>query len=107
MIPLLVLGIGLFMPKVPELNPFQESKISPAQQRFAYVAAVVWPAEYAAGFLALAITDSGSDPSAVFPATIIIMVSLLLNAAIYVGIGLILWFLGEVFSSVFQGRSPK
>src|SRR5580765_4452497 len=39
------------------------------------------------------------DSSAVFPSTIMILVSLLLNAAIYCGIGLVLGFFGEVFSS--------
>jgi hypothetical protein len=106
MIPLLLLLVGLFMPKPTEWDPFQEPKLSQAQQRFADVAALLWPAEYVALILALAVTDSGGDPSAAVPATIIVTVSLLLNAAIYVGIGLILWFFGEVFSSFFQRRSP-
>ena len=102
MIPLLLLLVGLFMPKPPEWNPFQEPKISPAQHRFAVVAALLWPTELVAEVLALAVTEPGGDSGAALPSAIIIAVSLLLNAAIYVGIGLILWFFGEVFSSFFQ-----
>jgi len=105
MIPLLLVLVGLFMPKSPEWTSFQEPKKSPVQQRFVDVATFLWPAVYIAVFLALAVTDSGGDPSAALPATITLMVSLLLNAVIYVGIGLILWFLGEVFSGFFQRRS--
>lgn len=107
MIPLLLLLVGLFMPKPPEWNPFQEPKISPAQHRFAVVATLLWPTELVAEVLALVVTDAGGDSGAALPSTIIIGVSLLLNAAIYVGIGLILWFLGEILSSFFQKRSPN
>ena len=106
-VPLLLLLVGLFMPKPSEWNPFQEPKISPAQQRFAEIATLLWPAEYVALFLALAVTDAGGDAGAALPATIIVIVSLLLNALIYVGIGLILWFFGEVFSSFFQRRTSN
>ena len=107
MIPLLLLLVGLFMPKPQEWNPFQEPKISPAQHRFAVVAALLWPTELVAEVLALVVTDAGGDSGAALPSAIIIAVSLLLNAAIYVGIGLILWAFGEVFSRFFQRRSPN
>jgi hypothetical protein len=103
--PLLILLVRLFMPKSPEWNPFQEPKISPAQHRIAVVAALLWPTEYVAEFLALA--DSGVDSGAALPSTIINAVSLLLNAAIYIGIALILWFFGHVFSIFFQGAREK
>jgi hypothetical protein len=107
MFPLVLMLVGLFMPKPPEWNPFQEPKISPAQHRLAVVAALLWPTELVAEVLALAVTDAGGDSSAVLPSAIIIAVSLLLNATIYVGIGLILWTFGEVFSRFFQRRSPN
>jgi len=50
------------------------------------------------------VTDSGGDSSVVISA-IPIAISILLNAAIYVGIGLILWTFG--FSRLFQRRSPN
>jgi hypothetical protein len=106
-IPLLLLLVGLFMPKPPEWNPFQEPKITPAQHRFAVAAALLWPTEIVAEGLALVVTDGGGDSGAALPSAIIIAVSLLLNSAVYVGIGLILWFLREVFSSLFQKRSPN
>jgi hypothetical protein len=68
---------------------------------------LLWPAEFVAEVMALAVTDAGGDSSAVFPSTIMILVSLLLNAAIYLGIGLVFWFSGEVFSSFFRRRSAK
>jgi len=68
---------------------------------------LLWPTELVAEVLALAVTDAGGDSGAALPSAIIIAVSLLLNAAIYVGIGLILWTLGEVFSRLFQKRSPN
>jgi len=107
MLPLLLLLVGLFMPKPPEWNPFQEPKISPAQHRFAVVATLLWPTELVAEVLALAVTDAGGDSGATLPPAIIIAVSLLLNAAIYVGIGLVLWTFGELFSRFFQRRSPN
>jgi hypothetical protein len=107
MIPLLLLLVGLFMPKPAEWNPFQEPNVSPAQHRFAVVAALLWPTELVAEVLALVVTDAGGDSGAALPSAIIIAVSLLLNSAIYAGIGLILWTLGEVFSRFFQRRSPN
>ena len=105
--PLLFLLVSLFAPKPPEWNPFQEPpKISRTQQVFADIAVLLWPAGFVAEFLALAVTDAGGDSGAALPSTIIFLVSLLLNAAIYLGIGLILWFFGHVFSSFFQSRSP-
>jgi hypothetical protein len=105
--PLLFLLAGLFMPKPPERNPFQEPpKMSRAEQVLAGAAILLWPAGFVAEILALAVTDAGGDSGEAIPSTIIFLVSLLLNAAIYVGIGLILWFLRGVFSSFFQRRSP-
>jgi len=106
-VPLLLLLIGLFIPKPPDWNPFQEPKISPAQQRIADAAVLLWPTELVVEVLGLVVTDSGVDASALLPTTIIITVSLLLNSAIYAGIGLIFWFLGENISSLFQRSSPK
>lgn len=106
-IPLLLLLLGLFMPKPPGWDPFQEPKISPAQHRFAVVATMLWPTAVAAEVLALVVTDAGGDSGAALPSAILIGISLLLNAAIYVGIGLILWTFGEVFSRFFQRRSPS
>ena len=106
-VPLLLLFVGLFMPNPPEWNPFQEPKISLAQHRLAVVAALLWPTELVAEFLALAVTDAGGDSGATLPSAIIIAISLLLNAAIYAGIGLILWTFGEVFSRFRQRRSPN
>jgi energy-coupling factor transporter transmembrane protein EcfT len=106
MIPLLLLLVGLFMPKPPEWNPFQEPKVTPAQHRLAVVATLLWPTELVAEVLALVVTDAGGNSGAPIPSAIIIAISLALNAAIYVGIGLILWTFGEVFSCFFQRRSP-
>jgi hypothetical protein len=106
-IPLLLLLVGLFMPKPPEWNPFQEPQITPSQHRFAVAAALLWPTEIVAEGLALVVTDGGGDSGAALPSAIIIAVSLLLNAAIYLGIGLILWFFREVFSSLVQKRSAS
>lgn len=107
MIPLLLLLVSPFMPKPPEWDPFHEPKISPAQHRIAVVATLLWPTAIAAEGLALVVTDSGGDSGAALPSAIIIAVSLILNAAIYVGIGLILWTFGEAFSSFFHRRSPN
>ena len=107
MLPLLLLLVGLFMPKPPEWNPFREPKISPAERRFAVVSALLWRTALVAEGLALVVTDAGGDSSAAIPSAIIITVSLLWNAAIYVGIGLILWFFGEVFSGFFRRQSPN
>jgi len=105
--PLIFSLVGLFTPKPSDWNPFQEPpKISRTQQVFADIAVLLWPAGFVAEFLALAVTDAGGDSGAALPSTIIFLVSLVLNAAIYLGIGLILWFFGEVFSSFFQRRSP-
>jgi hypothetical protein len=106
-IPLLLLLVGLFMPKPPEWDPFQEPKVSPGQQRFAIVATLLWPTAIVAQGLALVVTDAGGDSGAALPSAIIIAVSLILNAAIYVGIGLILWTFGEAFSSFLHPRSPN
>jgi hypothetical protein len=95
------------MPR-PEWNPFQEPpKTSRTQQSIAVIATLLWPAEFVAEAMALAVTDAGGDSSAVFPSTIMIIVSLLLNAAIYVGTGLVLWFSWEVFSGFYRRRSPR
>ena len=91
MIPLLLLLVAQFMPK-------------PAQHGFAVVAVLLWPAEIVAEFLGMVVTDSGGDSSVVISA-IPIAISILLNAAIYVGIGLMLWTFG--FSRFFQRRSPN
>jgi hypothetical protein len=107
MIPLLLLLVGLFLPKSPEWNPFQEPKISPAQHRFAIVAALLWPTELVAEVLALVVTDGGGDSGTALPSAIIIAISLLLNAAIYVGIGLILWNFAKAFSRFFRRQSPS
>jgi hypothetical protein len=106
-LPLLLLLGGLFMPRPPESNTFQEPKVSPARHGFAIVAASLWPTELVAEILSLVVTDAGGNSSAALPSAIIIAVSLLLNAAIYVGIGFILWTLGELFSRFFQRRSPN
>ena len=106
-IPLLLLLVGLFMPKPPEWNPFQEPKISPAQHRFAVVVALLWPTIFVAEFLGLAVTDAGGDSGAALPSLIIIGISILLNAMVYVGIGLVLWFFRELFASLFQRHSPN
>jgi hypothetical protein len=66
---------------------------------------LLWPTELVAEVLALVVTDAGGDSGAALPSAIIIAASLLLNAAIYVGVGLILWTFGELFSSFFQRRS--
>jgi hypothetical protein len=107
LVPLLLLLVGQFMPKPPEWDPFHEPKISPAQHRFAVVTTLLWPTELVAEVLALVVTDAGGDSAQILPSATIIAVSLLLNAIVYVGIGLILWFLGEVFSSWFQRHSPN
>jgi hypothetical protein len=104
-VPLLLLLIGSLMPKPPEWNPFQEPSISPAQKKFATVGALLWPTIPVTGVLGLAFTDSGGDASAPLPATIIIAVSILLNAAIYVGIGFAFWFLGQTFVSFSKNLS--
>lgn len=67
MIPLLLLLVGLFMPKAPEWNPFQEPKISPAQHRFAIVATLLWPTELVVEVLALVVTDAGGIRAQRFP----------------------------------------
>jgi hypothetical protein len=106
MIPLLLLLVGLFIPKPPEWDPFQVPRISPGQQRFAIVATLLWPTAIVAEVLALVVTDAGGDSGAALPSAIITAVSLILNAAIYLGIGLILWT-GEVFSRFLQRRAPN
>jgi hypothetical protein len=107
-VPLLLMLIGLFLPKPPEQewDPFHEPKISPTQSRFADVATFLFPNIYVAEFLGLAVTDGGGDSGAVLPATIIFAISILLNAALYLGIGLIVWTAGEGLSRMFRGRSP-
>ncbi len=106
-VPLLLLLVGLFMPKPPDWNPFQEPTISPAQHRFAVITALLWPTEVVAEAIALVVTDAGGDSSKVLPSAIIISISLLLNAAVYVGIGLILWTFTEQFFRFFQRRSTN
>jgi hypothetical protein len=56
----------------------------------AVVATLLWPTELVAEVLALVVTDAGGNSGAPIPSAIIIAISLALNAAIYVGIGLIL-----------------
>ena len=101
-IPLLLLVIWRFIPKPPGWNPSQA--MNPVQQRFADAAVVLWPAKYVGELLGLAVTDAGGDPSAALPSTIIITVSILMNAALYLGIGLVLWTFGSRF---FQRHSPN
>jgi small-conductance mechanosensitive channel len=84
-----------------EKNFFQEP--SPAQRRFTVVTVVLWPAAIVGALLGMMATDSGADSSIV--STVIIAISILLNAAVYWGIGLILWNGG--FSRLFQRRSPN
>ena len=88
-VPLLLLLAGLFIPKAPEWA--------------GVVAVVFWPTEIVGAFLGLMATDSGADSSVV--SAIIIAISILLNAAVYSGIGLILWTLG--FSRFFQQHAPS
>jgi hypothetical protein len=98
--PLLVLLVAPFIwPR--ERSFFQEP--SPAQHRFAVVAAVLWPTEIVASLMGMMATDSGADSGVV--SAIIITISVFLNAAVYWGIGLILWTFG--FSRFFQRRSPN
>jgi hypothetical protein len=101
--PLLILFVGLFMPKPPEWNPFQEAKISPAQGRIAVVIALLWPTEDVAEFLALAVTDCGVDSGAALPSnhhncgfTSSECCCLYRNC-------IVSWFFAEVFSIFFQG----
>jgi hypothetical protein len=70
------------------------------------VAELLWPTAFVAQVLALVVTDAGGDANATLPSATIIAISLLLNAAIYLGIGLLLWTLWEVFSRLFERRSP-
>jgi hypothetical protein len=92
-IPILLLLAGLFAPKPPEWT--------------GVVAELLWPTEFVAFFLALVVTDAGGDSSAAFPSAIMITISVLLNAAIYVGIGLLFWTFWGVFSRLSQRRSPN
>src|SRR6266849_22208 len=69
-IPLLLLLLGLFTPKPPEWDPFQEPKISPAQHRFAVVATLLWPTAVVAEVLALVVTDAGGDSGAALPSAV-------------------------------------
>jgi hypothetical protein len=92
-IPLLLLLAGLLIPKPPAWT--------------GVVAELLWPTEFVAEVLALVVTDAGGDANTTLASATIIAISLLLNAAIYVGIGLILWTFGEVFSRLSQRRSPN
>lgn len=107
-VPLVLMLIGLFVPKLPEQewDPFHEPKISPTQRRFADVATFLFPNIYVAEFLGLAVTDGGGDSGAALPATLIFAISILLNAALYLGIGLILWVAAEGLSHAFRSRPP-
>ena len=92
---------------IPLLLMFASRLMDGLPDRFAVVVELLWPSDFVAQVLALAVTDAGGDANATLPWATIIGISILLNAAIYLGIGLIFWSFWEVFSCLSQRRSPN
>jgi hypothetical protein len=94
--------------QAPRVEPFSRAKDKPKLNTGSQ-SSLRCPSqlELVAEVLALVVTDAGGDSSAALPSSIIIAVLHLLNAAIYVGSGLILWTFVEVFSRFFQRRARQ
>jgi hypothetical protein len=105
LVPILLAIVGQFMPKPPEWNPFEETKVSPTQQKIAVVATCLFPAMYVDLFLSLAVTDGGGDSGAPVTATILFAISALLNAGFYALVGLLVWYIVPLRAGFFS-RAP-
>ena len=104
MVPILLAIVSYFTPEPPEWNPFEETKVSPTQQKIAFVVTCLYPAMYADMFLSLAVTDGGGDSGAPLAGTIIFAISALLNAGLYVLVGLVVWYIVSLRAS--SSRAP-
>jgi hypothetical protein len=105
--PLLLAAISHFvLPPPPPWNPWVERKISPLEHKFAVATACVYPAIFVEEVLALLVTDSGGDSGAGFAGAVLFTISMLLNAAYFVVIGLLLRFLAAPLFTLFKNRAP-
>jgi arginine exporter protein ArgO len=104
-VPILVAIVSYFTPEPPERNLFEETKVSPQQKVIATVVTCLYPTVYVDGFLSLAVTDGGGDSGAPMVATIIFAISALLNAGLYVLVGLVVRYIVSLPDS-FSSRAP-
>src|SRR6266436_6678398 len=93
--------------QAPRVEPFSGTKGNPRSTQVGSCCYVAVAHRTCSGSLGPRSHRCGGNSGAPIPSAIIIAISLALNAAIYVGIGLILWTFGEVFSRFFQRRSPN
>jgi hypothetical protein len=99
--------VGHYVPKPPDTGIFDEPPpLTAVQRRFETTSTLLFPTQFVAGFLALAVTDGGGDAGAVIPGTIILLVSLLLNSAVYAGAGFLLLRVGDTLRLIFRGQPP-
>jgi hypothetical protein len=106
--PLLLAAIGHFvLPPPPPWNPWVEPKVSPLEHKFAVANTCVYPALFVEEVLALAVTDSGGDSGAGFAGAVLFTISMLLNAAYFVAIGLLLRFLAASLFALLKKRAPS
>ncbi len=88
-VPFVVALVGHFVPPPPETGIFDPPPVlTVAQQRVDRASAIAFPGQFVIGALALAVTDGGGDSGTPVTGTVILLVGLLANAAIYVVIGL-------------------
>jgi Ni/Fe-hydrogenase subunit HybB-like protein len=88
-VPFAIAAVGHFVPSPPETGIFDPPPVlTVAQQRLEKASAITFPGQFVIGALALAVTDGGGDSGTPVAGTIILLVGLLANAAIYVVIGL-------------------
>jgi hypothetical protein len=106
--PLLLAAIGHFvLPPPPPWNPWAERKLSSVERKFAVASEFLYPALFVEEVLALVVADSGADSGAGFAGAILFTISLLLNAAYFVAIGLLLRFLAAPLFTFFKKRAPS
>lgn len=103
-VPFVLGAIGHYIPNPPDLGSFNEPQLTSLQRRFDIVSTCLFPTQYLAGILALAVTDAGGDSGAGLAGVIISLIALLLNAAVYAGVGLFLCNVGEAVSRGLKGK---
>ena len=105
--PFALLAVGHFLPPVPETGIFDPAPVlSPAQQRFEKADAFLFPGQFVIGIMALAVTDAGGDSGTPLAGTIILIVGLLVNGALYEVTGLMLLGLAKIIREISRGQYP-
>jgi hypothetical protein len=105
--PFALLAVGHFVAPVPETGIFDPPPVlTVAQQRFEKVSAFLFPGRFVIGFLALAVTDAGGESGTPLTGTMILLVGLLMNGALYEVLGLVLLALAKMNRESSRGRYP-